>query len=41
MSSSIKWKTFFFMILKLMCIWLVFIQYYHWWRTEPWTWKTS
>jgi hypothetical protein len=26
------------MILKLLCIWLVFIQYYHWWCTEPWTW---
>jgi hypothetical protein len=22
-----------------MCIWLVFIQYYHWWCTEPWTWN--
>jgi hypothetical protein len=22
-----------------MCIWLVFIQYYHWWCTKPWTWN--
>jgi hypothetical protein len=22
-----------------MYIWLVFIQYYHWWCTEPWTWN--
>jgi hypothetical protein len=22
-----------------MCIWLVFIQFYHWWCTEPWTWS--
>jgi hypothetical protein len=28
-----------FIILKLEFIWLVFIQFYHWWCTEPWKWS--
>jgi hypothetical protein len=40
MSSSIKWNKN-FMILKLLFIWLVFIQYYHWRCTEQWTWKNT